>query len=115
VFAGFRGGRGVLTGGAVLLALSPVAVLAALPFAALILYAWRYMSLMSIATAVIAAVFFVIGAALGLHPWAFAATAVLGGALIIVLHHDNIERLRAGTESKVGQRIETGQAATRPG
>ena len=114
VFAGFRGGRGVLTGGAVLLAHSPLAVLAVAPFAALVLYKWRYMSLMSISTAALAALSFVIGAALSLHPWAFAAVAALGAALIIALHHDNIARLRAGTERKIGQRLETGPAASQP-
>jgi glycerol-3-phosphate acyltransferase PlsY len=106
VFAGFRGGRGVLTGGGVLLALSPLAVAVVLPFAGLILYRWRYMSLMSISACALAAISFTIFAALDLHPWAFAFAAVAGGALIIVLHHDNIGRLRAGTERRVGERVE---------
>jgi glycerol-3-phosphate acyltransferase PlsY len=114
LFAGFRGGRGVLTGGAVLLALSPLATLAILPVAALILYKWRYMSLMSISAACLAAVSFAVFAAAGLHPWAFVAAAALGGALVIALHHDNIDRLRAGTERKVGQRVEAGPAAPQP-
>src|SRR5690606_25869349 len=112
VFAGFRGGRGVLTGGGVLLALSPLAVLVVLPVAGAVLYAWRYVSLMSISGAALAAVSFVAGAALGLHPWPFAAVAVAGSALIIALHHDNIARLRAGTERKLGQRVELSQAGT---
>jgi glycerol-3-phosphate acyltransferase PlsY len=102
LFAGFRGGRGVLTGAGVLVALSPVAVLIVLPVSALILYTTRYMSLMSISTAALVALSFVIFAALDLHPWAFAAIATIGGTLIIVLHHDNISRLRAGTERRVG-------------
>jgi glycerol-3-phosphate acyltransferase PlsY len=110
VFAGFRGGRGVLTGGAVLLALSPLATLAILPIAGLVLYRWRFMSLMSISAAALAGVSFAVFAALDLHPWAFVVAAISGGALIVILHHDNIERLRAGTERKVGQRIETSPA-----
>jgi glycerol-3-phosphate acyltransferase PlsY len=108
LFAGFRGGRGVLTGLGVLIGLSPVAVLVVLPFAAVILTATRYMSLTSIAGAVAAAAVFVVFAAAGLHPWAFAAVAVAGGALTIALHHDNIARLRAGTERRVGERVQTG-------
>jgi glycerol-3-phosphate acyltransferase PlsY len=104
VFAGFRGGRGVLTGAGVLLALSPLAVLIVLPIAALVLYLTRYMSLMSITTAALAAISFVIFAALDWHPWPFAIVAVIGSALIIALHHDNIARLRAGTERRVGER-----------
>jgi glycerol-3-phosphate acyltransferase PlsY len=114
LFAGFRGGRGVLTGGAVLLALSPLATLAILPVAGLILYQWRYMSLMSISAALLAVVSFAAFAAVGWHPWAFVVAAAIGGALIVVLHHDNIERLRAGTERKVGQRVEAGPAAAQP-
>jgi glycerol-3-phosphate acyltransferase PlsY len=107
VFAGFRGGRGVLTGAGVLTALSPLAVLVVIPPAALSLYFWRYMSLTSISTAALAAVTFVVFAAGGLHPWAFAVVAVIGSALVIALHRDNIARLRAGTERRVGERAVT--------
>ena len=106
LFAGFRGGRGVLTGAGVLAGLSPIALLIVLPIAGLILYQWRYMSLMSISTAALASVSFSAFAALDIHPWAFAVAALIGGALIVALHHDNIARLRAGTERKVGQRVE---------
>ncbi len=114
LFAGFRGGRGVLTGAGVLIGLSPIALLIVLPIAGLILYRWRYMSLMSISTCALAAASFAVFAALDFHPWAFAVVAAIGGALIVVLHHDNIERLRAGTERKLGQRVETGPAASQP-
>jgi glycerol-3-phosphate acyltransferase PlsY len=110
LFAGFRGGRGVLTGAGVLVGLNPLAVVVVLPVAALILYQWRYMSLMSISTAALAAASFILFAALDLHDWAFAVAATIGGALIIALHHDNIDRLRNGTERKVGQRVEPGTA-----
>ena len=104
VFAGFRGGRGVLTGAGALLALSPLAALVVVPIAVLVLYATRYMSLMSITTAALAALSFAVFAALDWHPWPYAVVAAIGCALIIVLHHDNIARLRAGTERRVGDR-----------
>jgi hypothetical protein len=31
---------------------------------------------------------------------------LLGPALVIALHYDNIGRLRAGTERKIGQKVE---------
>jgi glycerol-3-phosphate acyltransferase PlsY len=65
---------------------------------------------MSISAAALAGVSFAVFAALDLHPWAFVVAAISGGALIVILHHHNIERLRAGTERKVGQRIETSPA-----
>lgn len=107
LFAGFRGGRGVLTGLGVLIGLNPVPVLIVLPVAAAILKTTRYMSLTSISGAAAAAVAFVAFAAAELQPWAFAAVAAAGGALTIALHHDNIARLRAGTERRVGERVET--------
>jgi glycerol-3-phosphate acyltransferase PlsY len=103
VFAGFRGGRGVLTGAGVLVALNPIACAAIVPLALVVLGATRYMSLTSITGAAGAALIFVLFAALDLHDWAYAAAAVAGAGLIIALHHDNIGRLLAGSEPKVGQ------------
>jgi acyl phosphate:glycerol-3-phosphate acyltransferase len=110
LFAGFRGGRGVLTGAGVLTGLSPFAVLLVLPIAGITLKLTRYMSLTSISAAAIGGVIFAAFAAAGLHPWAFAAVAIVGGGLTIALHHDNIGRLLAGTERRVGERAETQEA-----
>jgi glycerol-3-phosphate acyltransferase PlsY len=107
VFAGFRGGRGVLTGLGVLIGLSPFAVLAVAPIPIALLKKTRYMSLTSISGAALAACSFVAFAAAGFHPWAYAAVAVIGAAFIIALHRDNIARLRAGTERRVGDRVES--------
>jgi glycerol-3-phosphate acyltransferase PlsY len=107
LFAGFRGGRGVLTGLGVLIGLNPLAALVVLPLAAAILKTTRYMSLTSITGAAAAGAVFAAFAAADLHPWAFAVVAVAGGALTIALHHDNIARLRAGTERRVGERVQT--------
>jgi glycerol-3-phosphate acyltransferase PlsY len=61
------------------------------------------MSITSIAGAAAAALAFVAFAAAGIHPWAFAFAAVAGGILIVAMHRDNIARLRAGTEPKLGR------------
>jgi glycerol-3-phosphate acyltransferase PlsY len=110
LFAGFRGGRGVLTGAGALCGLSPIPVLLVLPIAGITLKLTRYMSLTSISAAAIAATLFAVFAAADLHPWAFAAAAIAGGALTIALHHDNIGRLLAGTERRVGERVERQEA-----
>ncbi len=110
LFAGFRGGRGVLTGAGVLSGLSPLAILIVLPLAGLILKLTRYMSLTSISAAAIAGAVFSGFAVAGLHPWPFAVAAVAGGSLTIVLHHDNVRRLFAGTERRVGERVNPQEA-----
>jgi len=104
VFAGFRGGRGVLTGVGVLVALNPLAALAVAPVAALIILATKYVSLASISGAAVAAAIFVALAAAGVETWAYAVAATSGAALIIAVHHDNIGRLLRGTERRIGQR-----------
>jgi len=103
VFAGFRGGRGVLPGLGALAALNPLALAIVVPVAGLTLMATKYMSATSIVGCTTGAIVFVAFAATGIHPWALAVAAVLGSSLIVLLHHDNIRRLMAGTEPKVGR------------
>jgi glycerol-3-phosphate acyltransferase PlsY len=103
VFAGFRGGRGVLTGLGAMAALNGGVLLVVVPVAGLTLLATKYMSATSIAGCISASVAFVVLAALDVHPWAYAVAVVLGTALIVTLHHGNIRRLLAGTEPKVGR------------
>ncbi len=103
VFAGFRGGRGVSTSYGAALALNPTAAAIALPFAAAMVLASRRMSVMSIGGASVTAVIFVIFAAAGWTPIAYAAYTVAAAVLLIVLHRDNVQRLLAGTEPKIGQ------------
>jgi glycerol-3-phosphate acyltransferase PlsY len=61
------------------------------------------MSITSISGAATAAIAFVLLAAIGFHAWAYAFAAVAGATLVIALHHDNIARLRAGTEPRLGR------------
>jgi glycerol-3-phosphate acyltransferase PlsY len=103
LFAGFRGGRGVLTGAGALVALNPLAALAIAPVMVLTVYLTRFMSLGSISAALSAALIFLALSALDKQPWAYGIAAAAGAALIIALHHDNIARLLAGTERKLGQ------------
>jgi glycerol-3-phosphate acyltransferase PlsY len=101
VFVRFRGGKGVATGAGVVLGLAPWAFLVALLVWAVVVRLSGYVSLGSIlAAAVLPA------AAWILHPerrnlaWLF----VLLASLIVFLHRQNIQRLRAGTEHRFGSR-----------
>ncbi|MGD0800030.1 MAG: glycerol-3-phosphate 1-O-acyltransferase PlsY [Terracidiphilus sp.] len=105
VWLGFRGGKGVATGFGVFLAATPLAALAAISVFFVVLAISRYVSLASI-----------LGAA-SFPPFAWLLNRIQGGgdrpaffiaveiavALIIILkHHQNIRRLIAGTESRLG-------------
>jgi len=96
VFLGFKGGKGVATALGVFLGTSPLSVLIALAVFALVLYKWRYVSLASIiAAAMIPVQVSVISGGKELVVMSVAIAAV-----VILRHHENISRLRAGTETK---------------
>jgi|DewCreStandDraft_2_1066082.scaffolds.fasta_scaffold00027_208 glycerol-3-phosphate acyltransferase PlsY len=103
LYAGFRGGRGVATSFGATVALMPALAPVMLLIGALILLPWRYVSLMSVLGTAITAVVVVALALLGWVPGPYAAFALVAGPLIILLHRDNIRRLMAGTEPKLGQ------------
>jgi len=98
VFHRFRGGKGVATAAAVLFGFDLRLGLAALGFFVVVVAATRYVSLASMAAAVLAC-----GLAwyLGLDAYVIGAIAVMA-AMIIWRHKENIRRLLAGNESKLG-------------
>jgi acyl phosphate:glycerol-3-phosphate acyltransferase len=102
LFIGFTGGRGVATGAGAMLILAPVAILAAVPVLAVAIWRTRYVSLGSILAAATVAVGAVLLHLLGETSLPVAVAAVGIGAVVILAHADNIERLRAGTERRLG-------------
>jgi len=109
VFAGFRGGRGVTVGFGSLLALLPIAAAVALIVFVLVVAATRYVSAGSVLACALAFATALILLLLGqAGAYALAYTAI-AAALIIFQHHDNLDRLRRGTERKLGESVRTSQ------
>lgn len=102
VFIGFKGGRGVAASFGAALAMNPIAAAAVLPFGIGVVAVTRIMSLMSVGMAPVLALVFVVLAIFDVHPWAYAVYASVGAALIVVQHRENVQRLLAGTEPKLG-------------
>ncbi|HTE65897.1 MAG TPA: glycerol-3-phosphate 1-O-acyltransferase PlsY [Candidatus Binatia bacterium] len=104
LFIGFTGGRGVATAAGGLAAVAPLALAIVVPVVALVVWRTRFVSLGSL-TAVVLAVALTAGfAATGQGSLAAVGYALAAGALVWIAHRDNIERLRAGTERRIGER-----------
>jgi len=101
VWLGFKGGKGVATGFGVFLVAAPWAALAAISVFFVVLALSRYVSLASILGAA-SFPFFAWLLGYGDRLLFFTAVQVAVALLLIVKHHQNIRRLLAGTESKLG-------------
>jgi glycerol-3-phosphate acyltransferase PlsY len=100
VYFEFKGGKGVATAAGILLALSPWLAVVALSAFVVVIAASRFVSLASISAALAAAV----AAPLMLGWGPISAAVILMGALVVWRHRQNIQRLLAGQESRLGSR-----------
>ncbi len=100
VFLGFRGGKGVATGIGALMRLAPWATLPAALVWLIVAATFRYASLASL----IAVVLVPLGALVLGMGWPRVVAPLLIAAVIVVRHRDNIARLVAGTERRIGER-----------
>jgi glycerol-3-phosphate acyltransferase PlsY len=102
VFAGFKGGRGVATSWGATVAMMPPVALALLGVAAVLALVYRYMSVASIVGAPTGALIVWALILTGREPVAYGIWGLVASALILLLHRDNLRRLRNGTEPKIG-------------
>ena len=97
VFYGFRGGKGILSGGTLVLLLNWRVAAVAWALFLLLWLTTRYVSLASI-TATCSApitVYFVYG-----HNWLYTGLCLAVAALVVWCHRENIQRFLHGTEKK---------------
>jgi acyl phosphate:glycerol-3-phosphate acyltransferase len=113
VFIGFKGGRGVLTGAGGLLVISPLTFFIGMAALVITILTSRFVSLGSIVgsltTMICGLLFYFIGlfnpAFFGSVTLAKLVFMVIGPAIVIIVHYDNIGRLLSGTERKIGQKV----------
>jgi glycerol-3-phosphate acyltransferase PlsY len=101
VWLGFRGGKGVATAAGVFLGLDPIVLLGGILVFAIVLLAFRYVSLASIVTAAAIPLLFRF-LANGAPFWRIVMSIAIAIA-VITKHHSNIARLAGGRERKLGQ------------
>ncbi|MGJ7484415.1 glycerol-3-phosphate 1-O-acyltransferase PlsY [Variovorax sp. LT2P21] len=103
VFFGFKGGKGVATAAGVLVGIDWMLGLATGMSWAIIAFFFRYSSLASLVAAFFAPSFYLIGGGIA---WPLNRTVLVTliaiSLLLIWRHRENIRRLAAGTESKLG-------------
>ena len=99
-FINFKGGKGIATGGGVLLFMSPVTLAILLAEVSLVCAVTRYMSLASILAAWLAPMILYFTGA----PQNYVIGIALAAMYVIFLHVPNIKRLMKGTENKLGQK-----------
>ncbi len=101
-FMGFKGGKGIATGGGALAAASPLAVIASLVLWFTVFKTSRYVSLASVIAASLLPVHAYLLSRIGVWPISptLVAFFVVSCSLAVVKHHANIVRLINGTENR---------------
>jgi glycerol-3-phosphate acyltransferase PlsY len=108
LFLGFKGGKGVATGCGVFLALAPLAACLALLIFVTLVAATRYVSVGSLTAAIFLPLLIWLTGEAGRSSsvWWLSLLLLVG---IIFLHRKNIQRLRQGTELRLGQKAAGGK------
>lgn len=105
VFFGFKGGKGVATAAGVIMAFEPWLGVASMATWLIVAFFFRYSSLASLVTAVFAPAYFLMGHQIAWQaPASVALSLTVMGILLVWRHTDNINRLIAGKESRLGNK-----------
>jgi glycerol-3-phosphate acyltransferase PlsY len=107
LFSGFRGGKGVIVSAVAVGVLYWPILVVIVPIGALLVARTRFVSLASISGAVVTAALGVAARAAGQIPDEYLFYFVIAAVLVIWTHRQNISRLAAGTENRLGQRVQT--------
>ena len=103
VFFRFKGGKGVATAAGVLLGVSWILGLATLATWLIVAFFSRYSSLASLAAAVFAPLFYLLGDRAAWYvDKSIVMVLIAISALLVYRHRENINKLLKGTESKLG-------------
>lgn len=104
VFFQFRGGKGVATSVGIFAVCSPIAIVTGLIVFAVVTAASRIVSLSSLVATLTVVTCSIIFADSNASVTVQAVLAVIMGIIVILKHGENIKRLIAGTESRIGRK-----------
>lgn len=103
----FKGGKGVATAAGVLAGIAPFAMLCGLLVWLAFFFATKYVSLASmLAAAAVPVAMALTMSRDGKWDWVLLGFGILIAVLVVLRHRANISRLIAGTESRVGRKME---------
>jgi len=101
IFLNFKGGKGIATSFGVIIGLSPKIGLIVFIIGITVIFLSRFVSLGSITAATSLPILLLVFK----YPAKHVITGLVLGAIAVYRHKDNIERLLAGNENKIGQRV----------
>ncbi|MBE9167832.1 glycerol-3-phosphate 1-O-acyltransferase PlsY [Pleurocapsales cyanobacterium LEGE 06147] len=102
IWLNFTGGKSVATSLGVLLVMNPILALGALTAFGIVLAISRIVSLSSISAAIAVIILTIVLE----QPLPYVLFAAIAGVYVIVRHRSNIQRLLAGEEPKIGQKLQ---------
>jgi glycerol-3-phosphate acyltransferase PlsY len=114
VFAGFKGGKGIACGAGVLIGIAPTEFAVSIAVFAAVFFAWRYVSLGSIAAAIAFPLSLLVRHNIlydEIHSYNTLIFFSIGVAVLLIYsHRKNIQRLLEGTENRVASFSRTKKA-----